>query len=179
MTVITATAVLVAMAWLSLTAYTAHAQEYAELPDELEVRAQRLYVNTMCPQCSGQTIQQSRAPIAVTMREIIRARLLEGDTDEAITAFLVEAYGDGVLASPPKRGFSAIVWIIPPLGILLGMAAVYLAMRSMRAPGPAPAMGVPAQSASEGASNDELTTYLDLVDSEMGDDMGSDRGVNG
>ncbi|MEE8519196.1 MAG: cytochrome c-type biogenesis protein [Dehalococcoidia bacterium] len=163
LTLIGAAFLLAVVASLSVPSVLTHAQEYEELPEELEARAQGLYVNIMCPQCSGQTIQQSHAPIAVTMREIIRERLLRGDTDQAITAFLVEAYGEGVLASPPKRGFGTIVWVVPPVALLLGALAVYLTVRGMKQPPPAQAVsGLVAQP--DGA---DLAPYLELVDTEM------------
>jgi cytochrome c-type biogenesis protein CcmH len=159
------TAVAVVATALVLFSFAApiHAQDYVELPDALEARAQHLYLNTMCPQCAGQTIQQSHAPIAVTMRGIVRERLLAGKTDEEITTFLVDAYGDSVLASPPKSGFSTIVWIVPPLAILLGGLVVYVAVRSMRRTPSVATTSSPAQ----GTSTKNLAHYLDLVNEEM------------
>ncbi len=143
---------------------TVHAQDYSELPPELEARAQHLYVSIMCPQCNGQTIQQSHAPIATTMRSIIRERLLDDDTDEEIIDRLVEAYGDGVLASPPKRGVALTVWLIPPMALLLGALALFLAVRGLR-------KGAVAQSstglAPRQASAGDLEPYLSMVDDEM------------
>ena len=86
---------------------TAHAQSYEDLPPELEERAQSLYASLLCPQCAGQTIAQSSAPVASAMRGVIRDQLLAGATDDAIVTALVSAYGEGVLASPPVRGVLA------------------------------------------------------------------------
>lgn len=143
------------------------AQDYTELPPELEARAQHLYVNIMCPVCAGQTIQQSNAPIATDMRNVIRERLLANDTDQDIIDLLVGSYGEGVLASPPKRGFALVVWIIPPVILLLGAGAVFLAIRALRRGAQAGARPGPTTVPSER----ELEPYLSMVDEEMDEEI--------
>lgn len=92
------------------------------------------------------------------MREIIRERLLEGQATEQILGFLVESFGEGILASPPKRGLSLAVWLVPPAALLLGAAAVTLAIRGLRRqPGEQP----------RAPSERTLARYLKLVDQEM------------
>lgn len=117
----------------ALSAAAALAQVSEELPPELQERARAIYAGVMCPQCAGQTLDQSSAPIADAMRSVVRAQLLAGATDDAIVASLVESYGEGVLAAPPARGFSLIVWLVPPFALLLGGAALVVALRNMRA----------------------------------------------
>ena len=148
----------IAVALLALQPGPVRGQSYEELPPELEQRAHSLYDSVMCPQCAGQTIGQSNAPIATAMREIIRDQLLEGQTSEEILDFLVDSFGEEVLASPPKRGASLLVWLVPPVALLLGAAAVALAIRGLRRkPGEEP--GTP--------SERTLAPYLKLVDEEM------------
>ena len=133
-------------------------QSYEALPPELEEQAHSLYDSVMCPQCAGQTIGQSNAPIAAAMRQIVHDRLVEGQTTEEILDFLVGSFGEEVLASPPKRGLSLLVWLVPPAALLLGAAAVALAIRGLRRqPGQEP--GTPSERA--------LSPYLKLVDEEM------------
>lgn len=143
---------------------------YEELPPDLEERAQRIYSGVMCPQCAGQTIDESNAPIAEAMRTAIKAQLRNGASDDAIMDSLVQSYGEGILASPPTRGFSLLAWLVPPLALLLGAAAVFFAIRSMRGrstiePAAAAAGGGTADIASAGR------LPFDLVDRELGEDV--------
>lgn len=148
----------IAVALLALQPGSVLAQSYEELPPELEQRAHSLYDSLMCPQCAGQTIGQSNAPIAAAMREIVRDRLLEGHTTQEILDFLVGSFGEEVLASPPKRGLSLLVWLVPPAALLLGAAAVALTIRGLRRkPGEEPRT----------PSERTLAPYLKLVDEEM------------
>ena len=174
-----AAAPLLALAALaSALAPSARAQTYEALPPELEERARGIYAGVMCPQCAGQTLDQSSAPIAEAMKSVVRTQLLDGATDDAIIAALVESYGESVLASPPTRGFSLLAWLVPPLALLIGAAAVAAALRNRRAQAPDAAPGAAAAVASSGAppiagsgeAADARDLPMDLVDLELGAD---------
>ncbi len=155
------------------------AQSYEDIPPHLEERAQHLYGALMCPQCAGQTLDQSHAPIAETMRQVIRDQLIDGASDDAIVDLLVGAYGESILASPPARGFSLTVWVVPPIAILLGAAAVALAVRSLRRP-QAAAPGGASPAGPQVAGAPELEQYLDVVDRELANEtLGRDGNKNG
>ena len=145
------------------------AQTYEELPPELEERAQRIYSGVMCPQCAGQTIDESNAPIAEAMRTAISAQLRNGATDDAIMDSLVQSYGEGILASPPTRGFSLLAWLVPPLALLLGAAVVAFTIRNMRGRSVTePAAATAGAGVVDIASGESLP--FDLVDRELGED---------
>ena len=100
--------------------------------DGLEDRAHRINRTLMCPVCPGESIDQSQNPLAVRMRGIVTDRLQQGWTEQQIKDHFVESYGDSVLLSPPARGFSLLIWILPPVALAVAAAAAALAMRSMR-----------------------------------------------
>jgi cytochrome c-type biogenesis protein CcmH len=79
-----------------------------------------LEAELVCPTCKT-TLDQSDAPIARRMKQIIRTRLSEGATETQIKAELVAQFGPGVIAEPPKSGFDLLAWLVP-LGILAGGA---------------------------------------------------------
>lgn len=148
--------------WVALQTVPAHAQEHVELPPELDARAAALYVGIMCPQCDGQTISQSNAQIAATMRQMVRERLRAGDSDDDIYDFMVLAFGESILASPPTSGVALTVWVVPPIGFLLGAIAVIIVVRRLQRDPEDPALAT----APPGTEHD-LDAYLDLVDNEM------------
>lgn len=164
-----AAAILALTAFVATFAVPANAQAYDELPPELEERAQGLYEGVMCPQCAGQTIDESNAPIAEAMRDAIRSQLRGGATDDAIMESLVQSYGEGILASPPTRGFSLLAWLIPPLALLLGAVALAFAIRSMRRGRPS-AEAAGSSGLATGATSAEPLPF-DLVDRELGEDV--------
>jgi len=94
-----------------------------------------LETEVICPTCHT-TLDQSSAPIAERMRQFIRSRIAAGDTKSEIKRKLVAQFGDQVLASPPKRGFNLLVWVLPPAGVVLGgLLLALLARRWSRGQG--------------------------------------------
>ena len=70
----------------------------------------------VCPTCKT-TLDQSDAPVARRMKQIIRERIAAGATEDEIKAELVAQFGPAVIAEPPKSGFDLLAWLVP-LGIL-------------------------------------------------------------
>ena len=110
------------------------------------------------------------------MRATVDERLRAGEGDEEIIAFLVGSFGEEILASPPKRGVALLVWLIPPIALVLGGGIVALAIRRLRRGGgqdtdPYAAQGQGPLAAPGSAGNEatgDLAPYLEMVDREMG-----------
>ena len=97
----------------------------------LERRAQEINRAIMCPVCPGESIDQSQHELAVQMRAIVDDKLKAGWTEPQIKDFFVDRYGPSVLLEPPRRGFNAIVWLVPPVGLALAGLVLFSVLRSM------------------------------------------------
>lgn len=64
------------------------------------------------------------------MTDMIAEQLAQGRSAEQIAQFFVEQYGEEVLASPTKKGFNLVVWILPFAAILGGGGVVYFALKA-------------------------------------------------
>ena len=64
-----------------------------------------------------------------TMTTLIEQKLAQGQSEEQIIQFFVAQYGEQVLASPPKRGFNLVAWILPFAAILAGGGIVYMTIK--------------------------------------------------
>ena len=82
----------------------------------------------ICPTCH-ETLAVSTSPIADRMRSYIRARITAGDTKSEIKASLVDQFGEGVLAAPPKRGFNLLAWLLPLVGLTIAAAVIAVLAR--------------------------------------------------
>jgi cytochrome c-type biogenesis protein CcmH len=92
----------------------------------------------MCPVCGGQTVAESSSQLAAQMRDVIRDRLRAGQTREEIIAYFVGQFGEGVLAAPPARGSTLVLWLATPLALLAGLAIlVRFVRRHLAVPGAA------------------------------------------
>ncbi len=105
-------------------------------PDEvladavLEGRARELSKLLRCVVCQNQSIDDSNADIARDMRLVVRERLVSGDTDDEVVAFMVARYGDYVLLRPPFQNNTLALWIGPPLMALVLIALAFVFFRS-------------------------------------------------
>ena len=74
--------------------------------------------------CSHQECMSREA-----MTALIEQKLAQGQSEEEIIQFFVAQYGEQVLASPPKRGFNLVAWVVPFAAILGGGGVVYIALK--------------------------------------------------
>lgn len=100
--------------------------------EEMETMAQGIDKGLMCPICPSETIDQSQTEIANQMQIMVREKLAQGESSDDIYQFFADRYGLGVLAEPPKSGFNLLIWVIPPIGLLLGSVVLTLTVRAMR-----------------------------------------------
>ena len=113
-------------------------------PDEvladpaLEARARALSTGLRCLVCRNETIDESNAGIARDLRLLVRERLVAGDTDADVMAYVVDRYGEFVLLSPDARGANLLLWGAPAALLLLGggIAAAHVAGQRRKDPGP-------------------------------------------
>jgi cytochrome c-type biogenesis protein CcmH len=92
----------------------------------------------MCPTCHT-TLDQSNAPAAQRIKVFIRERIDQCATAEQIKADLVENFGAGILAAPPRKGFDLLAWWLPIGGVVAGallLAAGVWRWTRMREPEP-------------------------------------------
>lgn len=98
----------------------AHAQEDIPTDDEVNEVASQLY----CPVCQSTPLDICPTLACQQWRELIRLQLAEGKTEQEIKQYFADNYGDRVLNEPPRTGLNWLVYILPPVIILLG--AVFL-----------------------------------------------------
>jgi cytochrome c-type biogenesis protein CcmH len=72
----------------------------------------------VCPTCK-ETLDESDSPVARRMKAYIQRRIAEGASGEQIKAELVAQFGEGVLATPPTKGFGLLAWVLPIGGAAL------------------------------------------------------------
>ena len=101
-----------------------HAVEPDEVLEDpaLEQRAIEISRNLRCVVCQSQSIDESNAPLAKDMRIIVRERLVAGETDDEVYAFLVQRYGDYVLLKPPVQENTVLLWVAPALILIVAAA---------------------------------------------------------
>ena len=96
-------------------------------PETSSERAASLAATIACPQCSGQPVSESSAPIAQVIRAEIKEQVDQGRSDSEIRAYYVEQYGQWVNLNPSSSGFDSLVWISPFLVVGIALGGLVLA----------------------------------------------------
>ena len=99
--------------------------------DMLEQRARDVGNTLRCVVCQNQSIEESDASLAKDMRQIVRERLEQGETDAQVIEFMRTRYGDFVLLKPPVQRNTYALWFLPLL-IVFGMGIWFMSLRRPR-----------------------------------------------
>ena len=76
-----------------------------------------------CPVCQNVPVAYSQSQLAGEMRLVIREKLANGESEEAIIQYFVDRYGEDVLLEPRREGFSLLLWVTS-IGVVVFGAAV-------------------------------------------------------
>ena len=104
-------------------------------PDEilsnpvLEQRARDLSAQLRCMVCQNQSIDDSNAELARDLRVLVRERLVNGDSDEAVMDYVVSRYGEFVLLKPRLSARTMLLWGAPLLLIGAGVISIFVFSR--------------------------------------------------
>ncbi len=102
---------------------------------ELEARVMALSHDLRCLVCQNESIAESRAPLALDLRQQVREQFQAGKNEDEVVDFLVSRYGDFVLYRPPFKAATVLLWLGP--GLLLLAALGWLGWRLRRRAGDA------------------------------------------
>jgi cytochrome c-type biogenesis protein CcmH len=116
---------------LPLAAFAQNAQPTTADP-VTNKRAVHLAEQLRCLVCQNQTIADSNAALAVDLRRQIREQIAQGKSDSEITGFMVERYGDFVLYRPPVKATTLLLWLGPPVLLLVGFGGLFRHLRARR-----------------------------------------------
>jgi cytochrome c-type biogenesis protein CcmH len=114
-----------------LVARTVSAQEEGPVlvsDDEVNAIAKELY----CPVCENIPLDVCPTQACAEWREDIRDKLSQGWSEEEIKQYFINRYGDRVVAAPPARGLNWLVYVLPPLFIILGAVFLVSMMLGMK-----------------------------------------------
>jgi cytochrome c-type biogenesis protein CcmH len=107
-------------------------------PTTASERARSLGKTILCPACSGESVTDSQAPVAVAIRRQIATMIDQGKSDQQIRDTLVASYGERIVLTPPKSGLGGLVWALPVAAFVVALGALFFVFRRWRATPDAP-----------------------------------------
>jgi cytochrome c-type biogenesis protein CcmH len=105
---------------VALAALLATSGAAAAPPSDDAVR--RVASQLRCVVCQNLSVADSPSEMARQMRDVVRERLAQGETDAQVIRYFEERYGPWVRLSP--GGW--LVWVLPFAGLFLGLGVVLL-----------------------------------------------------
>jgi cytochrome c-type biogenesis protein CcmH len=98
----------------------------------LEDRVMNLAKELRCLVCQNETLADSRADLAVDLRNQIREQMKAGKSDKEIIAFLTERYGKFILFRPPVDPTTYLLWFGPFILLLGGLLFLFRYVKQRR-----------------------------------------------
>ena len=96
---------------------------------DLEARTTAVASTLRCPVCQGESIQDSPSQLAQQMRAVVRDRLRSGESPEQVKAYFVGRYGEWILLEPRMTGLNIVLYVLPVILVLGGLAFVAMLVR--------------------------------------------------
>ena len=82
-----------------------------------------------CTVCQNQPVSESNADLARDMRQLIREQVAAGKSRDEIVAYFVSRYGDYVLMKPPVDRDGLLLWVAPPIVLVILALSGWLYIR--------------------------------------------------
>jgi len=134
--------VLAALLWLACSCAYAQANAQADAAPlqfrsaSEQARFHGLAAELRCVMCQNQSLADSNALIALSLRREVLDLMRAGRTDRQIKDFLVSRYGEFVLYKPRVAASTWLLWLGPGALLLVGAGVVAKLLRRRK---PAPA----------------------------------------
>ncbi len=95
----------------------------------LEKRVMGLAHELRCLVCQNQSLGDSHSEFAIDMRTEIRDQMRLGKSDEQVTDFMVERYGDFIRFRPPVKSTTFLLWFGPFILLLIGGVILFISLK--------------------------------------------------
>ena len=106
---------------LPLALYAGSIETYTFKDPEQEATYKELIKELRCLVCQNQDIADSNAELAQDLRRQTYEMVTAGKSRDDVADYMVQRYGDFVLYRPPFKMKTLLLWVGPPLFLLLSL----------------------------------------------------------
>ena len=79
----------------------------------IDDKVKKITSNLRCMTCQNQTIYDSNADFSKSIRQIVRQKLIDNQSEKEIINFLVARYGEYIVFTPQLNRRNIFLWIFP------------------------------------------------------------------
>ena len=88
-------------------------------------RVDKLSKNLRCLICQGQSVYDSNSEFALSIKDLIKKKIQEGEKDEDIYDYLKIKYGDWIMYEPTLSKNTIFLWILPLILFIFGGLLIF------------------------------------------------------
>ena len=92
----------------------------------------QLIAELRCVKCQNQNLAESNAELASDMREKTYEMVRKGGSRADVVKYMTDRYGDFVLYKPPFKAQTLLLWIGPPVFLLLSLFMLFKLIRNQK-----------------------------------------------
>ena len=81
--------------------------------------------NLRCLICQGQSVYDSQSEFAISVKDLIKKKIEEGNTDNDIYEYLKNKYGDWIMYEPELDKKTLLLWILPLILFVFGGLLIF------------------------------------------------------
>ena len=94
--------------------------------ENIDERVKSLTLELRCMTCQNQSIYDSDAEFSNDIKQIVKLKLQEGESERDIKKFLVERYGEYILFRPLMNYNNIFLWSFPFILLIIGLFFVLI-----------------------------------------------------
>ena len=100
--------------------------------ENIDERIKNLTLELRCMTCQNQSIYDSDAEFSNDIKEIVKQKLQEGESERDIKKFLVERYGEYILFRPLVNFNNIFLWSFPFILLIFGVFFVLIKSKTKK-----------------------------------------------
>ena len=81
--------------------------------------------NLRCLICQGQSVYDSQSEFAISLKDLIKKKIEEGNSDNDIYEYLKNKYGDWIMYEPELDKKTLLLWILPLILFVFGGLLIF------------------------------------------------------
>ena len=101
---------------------------------QLHPEAREAISKLRSPFCPGLMLEVCPTSNADALRDSIDAEARDGAAADSLVEMVVASYGEEYRAFPKRHGAGLLAWVVPPVGLLVGVGLVVVALKRLRGP---------------------------------------------
>ena len=92
----------------------------------------QLIAELRCVKCQNQNLAESNAELATDMREKAYEMVKKGGSRADVVNYMTARYGDFVLYKPPFKANTLMLWVGPPIFLLLSLFLLFRLIKKQK-----------------------------------------------